>query len=378
MNSKYEEQKPMDPVEEQEPMDPVVDERLQGIKTERDFAVSDKIAEYNDMMARSERVKDQALAGLDASKKEREQILNDSYELTKGELEDSKEQARKSYESEQNAAYVDYKKASDPYGANAEQMAAAGMSRTGYSESSRVRMYNQYQARVAVARDTFKRAEVEYGKAMAEAKLKNSSALAEIAARTYEKQIEISMSYLAEYYALLEQRDAALEKIDDEYSERWLDMLKVIEAEKAAEEEAKKAEAEKAAASAGGTSKEDSEGGTDTLTDEEIWEMYPDDGPNHKETVEESDGFIKKDEESARAIAARKNRLIAAAEEKKFMSPEGVMNFLKANHINAGNVNDIMTAIEWKKAKKAKLETAETAYDTYNDYLVGYVLWCIG
>lgn len=363
MNGKY---------EEQEPMDPVVDERLYNIETERDFAVSDKIAEYNDMMARSERNKDQALAGLDASKKEQEQILNDSYELTKGELEDSKEQARDSYENEQSAAYVDYKKASDPYGANAEQMAAAGMSRTGYSESSRVRMYNQYQARVAVARDTLKRAEVEYGKAMAEAKLKNSSALAEIAASTYEKQIEISMSYLAEYYALLEQRDAALEKIDDEYGKRWLDMLKVIEAEKAAEEEAKKAEAEKAAASAGGT---------DTLTDEEIeqlWEMYPEDGPNHKETVEESDGFVKKDEESARAIAARKSRLIAAAEEKKFMSPERVMDFLKANHINAGNVNDIMTAFEWKEAKKAKLETAETAYDTYNDYLIGYVLWCIG
>lgn len=277
MNGKY---------EEQEPMDPVVDERLQDIETERDFAVSDKIAEYNDMMARSERDKEQALAGLDASKKEQEQILNDSYELTKSELEDSKEQARDSYKNEQSAAYVDYKKASDPYGANAEQMAAAGMSRTGYSESSRVRMYNQYQARVAVARDTFKRAEVEYGKAMAEAKLKNSSALAEIAARTYEKQIEISMSYLAEYYALLEQRDAAIGKINDEYSERWLDMLKVIEAEKAAEEEAKKAEAEKAAASAAGTSKEDSEGGTDTLTDEEIellWEMYPEDGPNHKE-----------------------------------------------------------------------------------------------
>lgn len=263
--------------EEYEPMDPVVDQRLLALETEHGFAVSDKIGEYNDMMARSERVKDQALAGLDASKKEQEQILNDSYELTKSELEDSKEQARDSYKNEQSAAYVDYKKASDPYGANAEQMAAAGMSRTGYSESSRVRMYNQYQARVAVARDTFKRAEVEYGKAMAEAKLKNSSALAEIAASTYEKQIEISMSYLAEYYALLEQRDAALEKIDDEYSERWLDMLKVIEAEKAAEEEAKKAEAEKAAASAGGT---------DTLTDEEIellWEMYPEDGPNHKE-----------------------------------------------------------------------------------------------
>ena len=41
--------------------------------------------------------------------------------------------------------YTDYRKASNPYGATAEQLASQGLNRSGYAESTQTQLYNTYQ-----------------------------------------------------------------------------------------------------------------------------------------------------------------------------------------------------------------------------------------
>jgi hypothetical protein len=70
-------------------------------------------------------------------------------------------------------------------------MASMGMRGTGYSESDKVAMYNAYQNRVAVARQTYNKLVTDYNNAMAEAKLQNSSALAQIAFNALQSGLQL-------------------------------------------------------------------------------------------------------------------------------------------------------------------------------------------
>lgn len=129
---------------------------------------------------------------------------NDALDITVSKLENEKNTAEQDYQKEQGAAYVDWKKQSDPYGVNAEKMADAGLSRSGYSESSQVRMYTAYQNRVAVARESYNRAVADYNIAIAEAKSQNSAILAEIAYNAMVNRLELSMDILTKKLALYE------------------------------------------------------------------------------------------------------------------------------------------------------------------------------
>ena len=131
---------------------------------------------------------------------------NAATDLAIEKIDQEKNEAEKSYQREQAGAYVDWQKQSNEYGVSAEQMAATGMTRTGYSESSKVAMYNQYQNRVAIAREVFNKAVLSYDNAIKEAKLQNSSALAEIAASAFEQQIAIAFQGFQYKNALLSER----------------------------------------------------------------------------------------------------------------------------------------------------------------------------
>ena len=114
-------------------------------------------------------------------------------DFTIKQIEQNKAQAEKDFEKEKNAAYVDYQKEINPYGVNAETLAAQGMSGTGYAESSRVRMYTAYQQRVATARETVQKAILSFNNSITEARLQNSAAMAQLAFDTLEKSLALSI-----------------------------------------------------------------------------------------------------------------------------------------------------------------------------------------
>ncbi|MFG6319605.1 MAG: hypothetical protein K1W33_07130 [Clostridia bacterium] len=85
---------------------------------------------------------------LDKQKTIGNEIIDKGLEKTQNEVNKQKREYEEDATKTGKALYVDYKKASNPYGVTAEQMAERGLNKSGYAESSQVNMYNSYQKNV--------------------------------------------------------------------------------------------------------------------------------------------------------------------------------------------------------------------------------------
>lgn len=212
----------------------MVDERLtqadaEEIKREGEEGVNESNAMYDGMVADNNAMRDQTLDMIATNEASQKEIANANTEFTIDKIEQEKAQTQKDYIKEQSGAYKDWQKQSDPYGANAEAMASNGLTNTGYSESSQVAMYTAYQNRVAVARESYNQAVVDYNNAITEARLQNNSLLAEIAAQALEKRMEAIITFTQQGNALLIQKADAAYKIKQTAHSNWMDVLKTIE-----------------------------------------------------------------------------------------------------------------------------------------------------
>jgi hypothetical protein len=144
------------------------------------------------------------------------------------EIQQQKEQAKKDYIKEQSAAYTDWQKQSSKHGVVAEQLAANGMSTTGYAESSQVMMYNQYQARVTAARESFMQISKEYDTAIASARLQNSSALAQIAADAMAQRLQTMLQFTMKNNELLLTKTQQTTSLKQQNLDRYLSVYNQI------------------------------------------------------------------------------------------------------------------------------------------------------
>jgi hypothetical protein len=163
------------------------------------------------------------------------QQANTDFAINK--IEQQKDWATQDYKKEQKAAYTDYQKGIDNYGVNNENMAASGLTNTGYSESSRVAMYNTYQNRYATARESFNRAIQNYDNGINEARLSNNAKLAEISAQAQQKALELSLQGFQYKNSLLQSKLNAQQTTEDRYYSRWKDTLNQINTENALAEQ---------------------------------------------------------------------------------------------------------------------------------------------
>lgn len=213
------------------------DERFLQVQREQNQALTDLNNRYNQMIADSDKYyQDAAKAAEDYGKKQAEiQQANTDFTIEK--INQQKEQSEKDYVKEQKASYVDWQKQSNQYGVHQEQLAAAGLRGGGYSESSQVSMYNQYQNRVSTARETFNKATLEYDNSIKEAQLTNNAKLAEIAYNALQTKLEISLNGFQYKNQLLANQINAQQALNDTYYNRWQDVLKQINTENALAEE---------------------------------------------------------------------------------------------------------------------------------------------
>lgn len=213
------------------------DERFTNIESEKNDALTEIEGTYDNMIGQTDKFyQDQ----IDASKQwadKQTQIQNEQTDFAIEKLEQQQEQAHKDYLKEQAGAYVDWQKQSNPYGAKAEQLASNGLTNTGYSESSQVAMYNQYQNRVATAREIKAQADLNFENGMKEARLQNSAVLAEIHFKAYQEQLELALQgFQYKNNLVLEQANKKLE-VDQMYYNRYQDVLQQINTENAMAEE---------------------------------------------------------------------------------------------------------------------------------------------
>lgn len=213
------------------------DERFAEVEAAKDAALSEVDATFNGMAEKAGQIYQQMANEAQRYAETQSQLQQERTDFTIEQIEQQKEQAEKDYTKEQSGAYVDWQKQSGQYGVNAEQMAAAGMSGTGYSESSQVSMYNTYQNRVATAREAYSRAVLNYDNAIKDAQLQNNAALAEIAYNALQTQLSLSLESLQYGNELLMAESDKKLAVDDMYYGRYQDVLAQINQENAFAEE---------------------------------------------------------------------------------------------------------------------------------------------
>jgi len=204
------------------------DERMQDVM-ERDAAA---LKEYESGMQAAIDQNKAGLADINNKLTQGQQKLeasaNAQTEFAIDEIERQKETARKDYIKEQSGAYKDWQTQKDPYGANAERNAAAGMTNTGYAESSQVSMYNQYQARVTAARESFQRSIDNYNASITQARLQNNATLAQIAYETLVKQAEYAATFLMKNTELLTSLAQGKATMKQQSTQNYLSVLQQL------------------------------------------------------------------------------------------------------------------------------------------------------
>lgn len=213
------------------------DERFAKVETDKQEALNEVEQTYGGMINESDSFYQ---AQIDASKEWAETQSKNQQEQTDfaiEQIEQQKDKAHKDYIKEQSAAYTDYQQQVNDYGVNAEQMATSGMQNSGYSESSKVAMYNTYQIRVATAKASFDNAVLNYNNGIKEAQLQNNSALAEIAYNSLQTQLELGLQGFQYKNSLIIEKANKKTEIDNTYHSRYQDVLNQINTENAMEEQ---------------------------------------------------------------------------------------------------------------------------------------------
>lgn len=213
------------------------DERFKQVEADKTNEINKTNTMYNGMVNQSDGYYQ---AQIDASKEwanTQTDLQNQQTDLAIEQINQQKDQANKDYTKEQKGAYTDFQKQTNAYGANAEQMAASGLANSGYSETSRVSMYNTYQNRYAMAKDSYNRAVLNYDNGIKEARLSNSSKIAEIAYQSLQAQLQLSLEGFQYKNNLLLQQADAINKVNDTYYNRYQNVLQQINQENALKEQ---------------------------------------------------------------------------------------------------------------------------------------------
>lgn len=207
------------------------DKRFKQVNTQKQNALNEVDKTYGDMIGKSDSYYQ---AQIDASKQwadKQTELQNQQTDFAIEKIEQEKAKAEKDYTKEQSGAYVDWQKQSNQYGVKAEQMASSGMTNTGYSESSQVAMYNTYQMRVATARESYNNAVLNYNNAIKDARLQNNSALADIAYKALQQQLELSLQGFQYKNQLILDKANKKTEVENNYYKRYQDVLAQINQE---------------------------------------------------------------------------------------------------------------------------------------------------
>lgn len=213
------------------------DERFKSVESEKNTALNNINNAYNQMINSSDQFYQAQQDAVNDYKDQQTQLQQQQTDFAIQQVEQQKEQANKDYIKEQKGAYVDWQKQSNQYGANAEQMAAQGLTTTGFSESSQVSMFNTYQNRVTTAREVYNQAIQNFDNAIQEARLANNSKLAEIAYNALQQSLQLSLEGFQYKNTLILDQINKQQETEDRYYSRWQNVQSQINTENALAEQ---------------------------------------------------------------------------------------------------------------------------------------------
>lgn len=204
------------------------DSRLTDIKNEQAQKENEMTNEYNQMINSSDKFYNEQIQASKDYAKQQQDLQNQKMQQAIDVINQNKDKTQKDYIKEQKGAYADYQKQIDPYSVNAENLASNGLSNSGYSETSKVSMYNTYQNRIATARESLNTAILNYDNAIKEAQLTNNTTLAEIAAEALKNQQELALQGFQYKNTLIQTKQQQLQELGTRYDNKYQNMLSQI------------------------------------------------------------------------------------------------------------------------------------------------------
>lgn len=215
------------------------DKRFTNVNNEKTQALNSANDMYNNMISSSDEYYNKQIQAAQDYTTTQKDLQQANTDFTIEQINQQKEQSKKDYLKEQKGAYVDWQQQSNQYGVNAENMATQGLNTSGYSESSQVSMYNTYQNRLSSAREVYDKAILNYDNGIKEAQLQNNAKLAEIAYQGLQTELELGLQGFQYKNSLLEKQLETTQTIENNYYQRWKDVLSQINTENALNEQAR-------------------------------------------------------------------------------------------------------------------------------------------
>ena len=360
------------------------DARFTKVESDKSAALSDLEQTYANMINQSDKYYQ---AQIDASKQwadTQTKLQQEQTDFAIEQIEWQKEQAKKDYTKEQSGAYVDWQKQSNQYGANAEAMAAQGMTNTGYSESSQVSMYNTYQNRIATARESYNNAIVNYNNAIKDARLQNNAALAEIAYQALQAQLELSLEGFQYKNQLIIDQSTKKMQLDDMYYNRYQDVLQQINTENALAEEVRQYNASLAEEQRQFNAQQAIAQAQLDLQEEQFeYQISQDNSPGGSKGSSKAAELNKKKGVSAGSNKATSLNNAKGASHFSGSTYSEAVKYMEDMGVSSSDASGVMTKSEWTRRKASyqrnKIGGVEVKnYDSYQAYLKAYCTWAAG
>lgn len=138
---------------------------------------------------------------------EKQQQLNDKIvdtglQKTQAQVDFQKQMYEQDAQKTAKALYTNYQKEQNAYGSNAEAIAAQGLANSGYAESSRVSMYNNYQNNVTTMMNELNREKAALDLQMNQAYLDADIQKAQNMANIYQQKLQMAANMYQLRYTL--------------------------------------------------------------------------------------------------------------------------------------------------------------------------------
>lgn len=159
-----------------------------------------------------ERLTTQQNEMLNSALEQQQAITNKQTEMNVQELQRQQQEVEKDAIKTNKALYTEYKKASNPFGANAENLASQGLGNSGYAETTQTNLYNTYQKNVTDTLNNARDLKSDFDFQISKARQTGDITLAQNALAIYNQKMQL----LTQEYELRNNREQFLYQKDQD------------------------------------------------------------------------------------------------------------------------------------------------------------------
>ena len=129
---------------------------------------------------------------LEQQQTQQNNILDQQLQMQVDQMNRNKAEIDENTAKTNSGLYTEYKKASNPYGANAEQLWSQGLGKSGYAESTQTNLYNTYQKNITDTLNTAQKLKSDFDFAIQQARQNRDLQSAQFALELYKQKMNLA------------------------------------------------------------------------------------------------------------------------------------------------------------------------------------------